>query len=164
MFRFFITCFLLTSTTIYSQKLHHQMISSQGNKSKLESGYYITQTIGQQSIIGTSSSNKSMIIQGFQQGAWAKLIEGSILPKQQNVTVYPNPFIETVVFDFSEPVYGDMQIAIFDVSGRLVAERFQTNSGNGLRLQLNFLSNGIYLVQLRHKELKYYTKIIKKSE
>lgn len=146
------------------QSLHHQMLGAQGNVAKLKSGHYISQSIGQQSSIGSSFDKAHIVVQGFQQSAWAKLIEGTILPVRQTITVYPNPFIDTVNFQFSEDIQGDMQILLFDTSGRLVAERNLTISNNSLQLHLNFLPPRIYLVHLKHEELTYYTKIIKKTE
>jgi hypothetical protein len=144
------------------QSLHHQMLSAQGNTAKLKSGHFISQSIGQQSSTGSSLNKTHIVLQGFQQSAWNKLIVENILPNRQTVTVYPNPFVETINFDFGETIAGGIQLLFFDISGRLVAERNQIVSNNSLQLKLNFLAPGMYLVHLRHKELTYYAKISKK--
>jgi len=147
---------------MFGQNLHHQMVSSQGTASKLKSGHYVTQTIGQQSITGNSSSKNFKVTQGFQQSSWAKLIESNILPEAQNVTAYPNPFIEVINFQFSSAIEGEFEVYAFDTAGRLVASRNAIISNNRLSVNLYFLPPGLYLMHLKNKNIIYYTKIIKK--
>ncbi|MFT6996231.1 MAG: hypothetical protein ACJA1P_002979 [Maribacter sp.] len=75
--------------------------------------------------------------------------------------MYPNPFVETINFDFGKTIEGGMQILFFDISGRLIAERNLIVSNDSLQLKLNFLAPGVNLIHLRHKEFTYYTKISK---
>ncbi|SDE12287.1 Por secretion system C-terminal sorting domain-containing protein [Pricia antarctica] len=155
---------IFINTWVNGQRLHHQMISAQGKLAELESGHYVSQSIGQQSSTGSSQGKSHIVLQGFQQSAWARLIKETVLPKRQSITVFPNPFVGTVNFQFSEAIQGDMQILLFDIEGRLVADRSLTISNNALQVQFNFLSPGLYLVHLQHEALTYYTKIIKKVE
>ena len=53
-----------------SGQLHHQMLSSQGSTSTTQNGGLVTQTIGQQSMIGNYTSRGLHIGQGFQQANW----------------------------------------------------------------------------------------------
>ena len=53
-----------------SAQLHHQMLSSQGSTSTTQNGGIVTQTIGQQSMIGNYTSRGFHIGQGFQQANW----------------------------------------------------------------------------------------------
>ncbi len=147
---------------MFGQNLHHQMISSQGSASKLKSGHYVTQTIGQQSTIGNSSSKNFKVTQGFQQSAWAKLIASTILPEAQNVTAFPNPFIEVINFQFGSAIEGQFEVYAFDTVGRLVASRKAIISNNRLSVNLYFLPTGLYLIQLKNNNIIYYAKIIKK--
>ena len=57
----------------YSQVLHHQMISSQGNSLKTANGMIIFQSIGQQSAVGNFKKDY-LVQQGFQQSLWGKYI------------------------------------------------------------------------------------------
>jgi hypothetical protein len=50
--KLFITLFLISFSGIYGQSLHHQMLSAQGSSSTLSNGIFVSQTIGQQSVIG----------------------------------------------------------------------------------------------------------------
>ena len=58
--------FLLATTTASAQ-LHHQMLSSQGATIKFSNGITVTQTIGQQSVIGNYNNQHVKLGQGFQQ-------------------------------------------------------------------------------------------------
>lgn len=151
-----------TCSFINGQTLHHQMLGAQGSAAKLESGYYVSQSIGQQSSTGNSFNTNYRIIQGFQQSAWAKLIAETVLPGKQTITVYPNPFVDMVGLYFGEPIEGAMQVLIFDTSGMLVVERNLELLNNSLQLPLSFLPPGIYLVHLRQKGFTSYVKILKK--
>lgn len=61
-------------TSIYGQDLHHQMLSAQGTTGVLSNGLYVSQTIGQQSVIGTYTVGGKTYGQGFQQSLWSKYI------------------------------------------------------------------------------------------
>ena len=62
---------------LISQELHHEMISSQGKSVELDSGIYVTQTIGQHSIASYSIDNLT-VQQGYQQSFWSSLINSLI--------------------------------------------------------------------------------------
>ena len=81
---------LLLATTTVSAQLHHQMLSSQGSTSKTNSGVMVTQTIGQQSVVGNYSNRGFDIGQGFQQSNWARIIIQGTSPEFE-VSIYPNP-------------------------------------------------------------------------
>lgn len=156
--------FLLFSVSASGQVLHHQMLGAQGGLARLGSAHYVSHSIGQQSFTGVGSSNMHRVVQGFQQSARGTLTVGNVLPERHTVTAYPNPFVDTVNFSFGAAFEGPVQVLVFDVSGRLVADRSQTVAGNRLGLELNFLSPGTYLVRLSYQGLTYHTKIIKRTE
>ena len=77
-----------------SAQLHHQMLSSQGSTSVTSSGVIVTQTIGQQSVIGNYDNQYFKIGQGFQQAKqanWSRIILEQTIPEFE-VSIYPNPF------------------------------------------------------------------------
>ena len=158
---FIIYIFLFFTPQIYAQELHHQMLSAQGTSTELQSGFYVSQTIGQQGNVGNSTTNDFSIIQGFQQSAWAKLIQSSTLPKLRTISVYPNAFTEIVNIEFSAGLQGEVQVLVFNLSGQLVANRKTSITNNLVTLELGFLPRGMYLVRLTGSNLNYYTKIIK---
>lgn len=150
---------LLFSVPFYGQVLHHQMLSSQGTTKKTADGYLISQTIGQQSVIGNSNKDP-VVMQGFQQSLWGDYIATN---QKTEITVltYPNPFRDIVNFQFLEPIDEEISVYIFDVAGRLVHKQKGTFNNSVLTIQLSKLPQSEYLVQLRSNSMTYYTKIIK---
>jgi hypothetical protein len=137
------------------------MLSAQGGSFELQSGYRVSQTIGQQSSVGNKDDQNFSIIQGFQQSAWVQLIQSSILPELQSISVYPNPFLTSVNFQFKNAIEGEVQISVFSLSGQLVANKKTNVTDELITIELHSLPNGIYLVHLLGRHLNYYTKVIK---
>ena len=140
-------------------QLHHQMISSQGSTNITE-GIVVTQTIGQQSIIGNSEVAGLAFGQGFQQSIWTRLINSN----DQNFMAeyYPNPFFDQVTFRFTNMSDEIITIDIFDVAGKQVYSKRKNVIEDKLILQLGNLSDGSYLVRLYNEKKIFYTKLIKK--
>jgi hypothetical protein len=145
--------------TFHGQVLHHQMLSSQGMSKKMPNGILVRQTIGQQSVAGTSSNNY-VIIQGFQQSFWGKYISSNTA-EYIKVTTYPNPFISTVNFELSKPIVGLINVKVFDLSGHLIFEEKIKPNNNILTIDLPALPSSEYLVHLNALNFNHYTKIIK---
>jgi hypothetical protein len=103
---------LLFTVTFHGQVLHHQMISSQADSKTLSNGIVIQQTIGQQSITG-SSVNGFSVQQGFQQNSWTEYVLLNDFIKIRTTT-YPNPFIRTINFEFSEVMNRMVEVSIYD--------------------------------------------------
>jgi hypothetical protein len=155
--------FLFFSYAFYGQVMHHQMLSAQGASYELSSGVIINQTIGQQSLTGNSSTD-FFVLQGFQQNLWGKYITSSDtgdLTGAKTIT-YPNPFTQTVNFQFSEPVTDVVTISVFDIMGRLVYQQYKVPINATLTIDLSLLPTTKYLVRLQTPKLTYYTQIIKK--
>jgi len=151
---------LFFCTNFYGQILHHQMISSQGKSAILSNGLLVKQTIGQQSISG-NAKGEYIIVQGFQQNHWAKIVAESPLKNDLTVTTYPNPFVSYVNFQFSKAIKDEMTVTVFDVSGRLIIQQAKNLEGGILTIDLTSLPNAVYLVRLKNNEINYYTKITK---
>jgi len=137
------------------------MISSQGTSVLLESGHFVSQTIGQQSVTG-NSFGQTKVIQGFQQPYWNNLISNSEVLDSIEINHYPNPVITNLNFNFSNYNDGVTNVLVFDFSGRLVMERALKVESGTAQLNLSSIPSGSYLVYLRNNKLNYYTKIIKK--
>lgn len=153
---------LLFTITFHGQVLHHQMLSSQGTSKELKNGLVVRQTVGQQSIIGSSISDKLSINQGFQQNAWSKLVASNKSSDGDfKMIIYPNPFIDIVNFQFSKVITDLINITIFDVAGRMILQENKKIAGTVLTIDLSNLPASVYLVQLRVNNFNYYTKIIK---
>lgn len=155
---------LLFTISFHGQVLHHQMLSSQGQTSRISSGIVVKQIIGQQSINGTSNNRNVVVMQGFQQSLWSNYIESNKTntPDYIKTIIYPNPFTETINFQFSKQPLGLISIVVFDVSGRLVYDQKQRAINAVLTIDLSRLPTSAYLVRLSATNYNYYTKIIKK--
>lgn len=154
---------LLFCVPFYGQVLHHQMISSQGFSKNIINVAVIKQTIGQQSIMGTSGSDY-IVMQGFQQNLWGTYVAASIKKDTSgiSVTTYPNSFTETVNFQFSEPVTDVVSISVYDIAGRLVHRQEKVPVNTTISIDLSILPSTTYLVRLQTPKLNYYIQILKK--
>jgi hypothetical protein len=150
---------ILFTAPFYGQILHHQMFSSQGSTKLLSNGLVIKQTIGQQSLIGNSDNNY-IVMQGFQQSVWGKYISSNLIDDIKTVT-YPNPFIQTISFEFSKPITEVISVTVFDIGGHLIFEQKKKSNNNILTIDLPSLARSEYLVRLNTSNFNYYTKIIK---
>lgn len=159
--RFVLFFFLNLNVLTYGQTIiHHQALSSQGVGVKLKNGIYVNQTIGQQNVIGNYSKKGYTYGQGYQQGLRKKDIRKSIFPTIAIIN-YPNPFFETINFQFSEPMKDIITVSIYDVLGKMVFQQKKNTNENILTLQLAHLPVGNYIVQLSALNYTYSTKIIK---
>ena len=152
---------LILYQNMLGQVLHHQMISAQGGTHMLPNGMMVTQTVGQQSPIG-SSNNDFYMSQGFQQSVWSSLVESNIKVAVSTL-VYPNPFISTIFFQFSGPVGPRVRVSIFNVAGVVVYNQESTVENGLLTINLSHLPTNPYLVRLSAIGFSYFTKIIKKT-
>lgn len=150
---------LLISIPSFSQLLHHQMLSSQGDNS-FNNGYLtVRQTIGQQSFSGSFRDANLIALQGFQQ---SNKFSTSMQP---NVTIstitYPNPIIDEVNFRFSTTISGPIKISIFDTMGRLVYYKEKLSVDNVLTVDNLSFAQGEYIVTLSSKNYSYSTNLLK---
>ena len=152
----------MVSNLCQSQVLHREMLSASGTTSKSSNGYTVTQTIGQSSIIGNYSSAPFMVSQGFQQSNWAHLIFQNEIQLTSDIFFFPNPVIDNINFVFTIPDIKNLNLLLFDTLGRKIFNEFANASGNTITYNLQRLPAGTYLVLLTNKQLKFYTKIIKK--
>ena len=151
---------LFVSFWAYGQQMHHQMLSSQGGSNLLTSGVLIKQTIGQQSIVGNYKFPGAIVGQGFQQSLISKSVLNSFRNEITTIT-YPNPFVGTIYFQFSNLVDEEISVLIYDIHGRMLLEK-ETKVNNGLlSIDLSTLANAAYLVRFSTRSATCYCKIIK---
>lgn len=83
----------------------------------------------------------------------------------ENLIVYPNPFSSTFEISFYSDKKQIVEIELLDISGRaLISQTRVLNSGSNNLIGISEtkdVSNGIYIVQLRTPERRYFKKIIK---
>ena len=145
-----------------AQELIKQTILSQGTSSNLESGLTVTQSIGQESVIGSFSNENVKIIQGFQQPFWARLISNSSSIIPIKIVHFPNPITDNLNLNFYNYNDGELVLSIYDYSGRILMKRnISVESGNSI-VNLTTLPSGSFLMGLKNDKINYYIKIIKK--
>ena len=156
----FFVFFVFVSTN--SQELYKQTILSQGATSNLESGLIISQSIGQESVIGNFSNDNVKIIQGFQQPFWTRLISNSSSVIPIEITHFPNPITDNLNLSFYNYDMGELVLSIYDYSGRILMKRnISVESGKSI-VDLTILPSGSFLMGLQNDKINYYIKIIKK--
>jgi len=149
----------IATISTYGQSISRQTIASQGASTVLSNGIFISQSIGQQSVIGNYKGNVNLN-QGFQQSQWNRLLSSNP-SKLISTLIYPNPFLSTIYFQFSEPVLQPIAVAIFDVTGKLVHATTKSALNSILQLDLQNLAVGIYFVRLQSASFQYYSQIVK---
>ncbi|MEY4963248.1 MAG: hypothetical protein RLZZ323_567 [Bacteroidota bacterium] len=152
--------FILIGFPIYSQQLHHQMLSSQGVSNTLLSGVKVSQTVGQQSVIGNYNFPTTIVSQGFQKNLLSKS-DVFVLADKINTIVYPNPFVDQIHFHFSKPLNGLISITIFDILGRLVYKDQKEVINNTINIDNLQFPDNEYLVKLSGTNFNYSTQLIK---
>jgi hypothetical protein len=152
--------FLCIGISANAQELHHQMVSSQGHHTVLESGIAVRQSIAQQSIIGTYTNNQLRVEQGYQQSL-LKMSTNATQANDIKITVYPNPFKEKINFQFSSAVNDVVRVTLFDVLGRTVYNKEHTVTGTTFTLSNLNLSLGEYIVKVTTKNYYYTINLIK---
>jgi hypothetical protein len=150
---------LLVTFSGYSQRLHHQMLSSQGGTARTSGAVSVRQTIGQQSVTGNYKNSNFIVGQGFQQSNKMKTAVTPVI--SVTTTTYPNPFVDRVNFQFSSPVSGPFKISLFDVMGRLVYYKEKTAINNIVTIDNLFFAQGEYFVKLTAKNFNYSTNLLK---
>ena len=151
---------ILVFSSATAQQLHHQMLSSQGTSKNLSNGMYVSQSIGQQSVIGNNTVGGYTYGQGFQQSTWSKYITTSSNASITTIT-YPNPFVSTINFQFSQAINDNITVSIFDIRGRLVYNEEKKAAGTILTIELPNMASSNYLVRLSSSNYTYFTQILK---
>jgi hypothetical protein len=76
-----------------------------------------------------------------------------VKPDQQvsaEVKVYPNPVKDVLNIQYSGKLLNEMQIEIYDVTGKNMSSQkvFNVESGQNISLNVNSLHNGIYICKM----------------
>ena len=155
---------LLLTHSLIGQEIVRSTISASGASSSISSGdnqYIIQQSIGQQSIIGTSQTSTAIVRQGFIQPP----IEIISLAEEDNsldAVVYPNPFQNVVHVRFNEEIEGPVTILLYDVLGRIVHNETQTVNNSNTSINLDGLSSTQYLLSITSNNKEFKTSLLKK--
>lgn len=139
--------------------MQRQMISAQGGVYQTN-GLVFSQSIGQLSISGTTSSKTHTFQQGFQQSFFA-LAQNQISLSDFSFSIYPNPIIDSFTITVSNAVEEMCTITIYTVLGQQVYQVQMASFQTQKIIPFGTYSNGTYLVQLVYGKQIVTKKIIK---
>ncbi|HNI46017.1 MAG TPA: T9SS type A sorting domain-containing protein, partial [Chitinophagales bacterium] len=96
-------------------------------------------------------------------------INGSVIgmnaiaaPKTQQVRLYPNPSSRQVTVTIDHATADDVNITLFDQTGKLIRQQQQTvqSGNNSVPLAIDQLPNGIYFVVVQSNTLYHSEKLV----
>ena len=154
--------FLLPYLSVTGQSMKKQTLSQHGSSEYVyanNKSYFIQQSIGQASVINTFHSNNHELRQGFLQPVKAALINNGF-DTEIDMSVYPNPFGNTVRVDFEETLIDVITISLHHISGQLIYQEI-FEPAESLTLQFNNLPDGAYLLSGQMRAQSFTAKLIK---
>ncbi len=139
---------LLFFLNSHAQSFSPDVIGSAGTFATSSSGS-MSWTIGEV-MTETYSSSGNFFTQGFHQPDTSTLTIVSN-PVSQNIGIYPNPVVDFLIIDLSL-TSGEYILEIFDMQGQLIRKELVPSSEKRTLLSFHEFANGIYLINLIHKE------------
>jgi hypothetical protein len=150
---------LISSNSDLLAQLHHQMISTQGGVNKTQSGFIVSQTIGQTSVVGNYSNENLKLGLGFQQSTNSRFYITGI-NSETFATIFPNPFDNQITIGFNAQEI--VSVTIFDMAGNLIYKNKLSFVSENKSIDVSYVSSGVYIVKLQSKSNISYTKIVKR--
>ncbi len=153
----------LLSVTVSAQNLQRSSLGSSGASSRISSSdnmYYVSQSVGQKSVIGTLINGENAIRQGFQQPPIQVEVYSETNTDIQAV-VFPNPVDAFITIQFNEELKNPIQVEIFDVLGKLMINTSE-NPTNSFKINMTHLATGTYFLNLSSGNRKFTARLIKK--
>ncbi|NJB70012.1 hypothetical protein GGR42_000474 [Saonia flava] len=145
----FLLALLLFSLYGHSQVLVRQTLGVSGNSKRVTStqgNYFLQQSIGQTSVINTFATENKTLRQGFLQILRPGVIGSN--PNELEMIVYPNSFIDGVVVNLENTEDENVDVFLFDMTGRLILHQIRENSTQ-ITVPLENLSRGVYFFKLQ---------------
>jgi len=119
----------------------------------------LSQSIGQNSVIGTYANKGFILLQGYQQPFQNSTIE-PIEDRSLKVTVFPNPFREDIRLVIQETSKTPVEVSIWDIHGRSIFKR-KYNPVSILEIPLANLASGTYMILVQKEARMFRAKLIK---
>ena len=158
------TLFLLCyNSQLYGQSIIRSNVGAAGSSQIVDYNnktYYISQSIGQASIIGTSANGNHIIRQGFQQPLSNYIIGTPSASTNLDARIYPNPFTHAVKVSFNEEINQDVSVFLLDVSGKTILDKKFTASQSVI-IPLENISSGSYIINVQTGQRRLTTTLIK---
>jgi hypothetical protein len=164
----FTFCFVLTiqSQNSKSYSLTRSNLGTGGSSKVVKTNngnYNISQSIGQSSVIGTSSNNGYYLRQGYQQPInKIQVAEESFKNNNLAASVFPNPFEHSVFVSFNENMKQDITVLVFDVAGKEIYSK-TFSASQRIELNLGKISSGSYILKVLSNNKLFNAKLIKNN-
>lgn len=136
-----------------------------GGSSKIlytsKGSYVVSQSIGQSSVIGTSSNSGYFLRQGYQQPTNRIKVTPVSSGNDLLANVFPNPFNQSVSVSFFQNIKSDISVEVFNLIGKLIyTKKFAPSK----RIEIHFddISSGTYLLKVLSDNKIFHSKLIKK--
>ena len=122
----------------------------------------IQQSIGQNGVVGLSSTTNQSVQQGFLNRVKLLNVNNTTVEfvETMDLIIYPNPFKDFVKIKFSKPTIYPIQIDVFDVRGRLVLNQEFQPSGQ-ITVSMDLLEDASYIIRISSGSSKFLKKLIK---
>lgn len=153
---------LFSIPAVHAQSIARSTTGVSGSSQLVISGgksYFISQTIGQQSLVGSAFSHDHFVLQGYQQ-PFGFVVKEPEIKSDLEALVFPNPFQQSLDILFREKIDTEIQVIVHDVMGRLVVSK-SYDASQSLKLSLEFLASGSFLLHVAVENKSFTRKIIK---
>jgi len=158
---FVLLCFVMS---LRAQSIIRSNVGAAGSSQSVTANdktYYVSQSIGQASVIGTSTQSGHTIRQGFQQPPNILIVDGPLAAEDLLTTIYPNPFSQSVNVAFNEEIDEEVSILLWDITGKIILNKdFQP--AQLITVPLETISNGEYILNISSGQRNKTTTIIKR--
>lgn len=147
--------FLTNSLFLSAQNIQKSSLGMSGTSKEFVSNntdYYISQSIGQKSLIGTYTNLR----QGFQQ----PYINAKIVASELQVTIYPNPTDQMINISLGDTEKSVLFLTLYDTYGKLIINK-KIDYSSSTQLDISSLSSGLYLLKLFNGNQSFVAQIIK---
>jgi len=146
-----------------AQNVQRATLGSSGDSNRIhnvEESYYISYSVGQSSVIGTTINDQYAIRQGFQQPPILVEISENANNNLEAI-VFPNPVDSYITIRFNQQVTNTIHSVLYDVSGKRILDKSQRPTSS-FNMDLSFLASGAYLLNITSGNKKFQARLIKK--
>lgn len=151
--------FLTNSLFVFAQNVQRSSLGMSGASNELVSNntaYYISQSVGQNSLIGTFANQETTIRQGFQQ----PFIASKIIVSELDANIFPNPTEGSINIVLSDSRESTLFLLLYDSFGRLLSNK-SIDYKTSYKMDMYSLSSGVYILKLSNGNKNFVAQIIK---
>ena len=143
-----------------AQSLSPTVLSSSGGSGS-SAGTSLSWTTGEV-MVQSLTDGSTMLTQGFHQGNITVSTAVDEMSKSaMDVQIYPNPVSERLNVEFKNMEDQTVQVRLVDLTGKTVLTREFSNPSNTQRLNLNPVTAGTYMLEVKAAEKRKVFKIVK---